>query len=52
LASLNEKCIFEHYGEVQAIKNLLIDIIFAMKKILMTFSELPSIGVLLFSIPL
>jgi hypothetical protein len=32
LVSLNEKCIFERYREVQTRKNLLIDIIFAMKK--------------------
>ncbi len=30
MVSLNKKCIFEHYIEVQTIKSLLIDIIFAM----------------------
>jgi hypothetical protein len=35
---------FEHDREAQTRKNLLIDIIFAMKKIVMTFSELPSTG--------
>ncbi len=33
LVSLNKKCIFEHYGEFQVRKTLLIDIIFVMKKI-------------------
>jgi hypothetical protein len=33
LVSLNKKCIFEQYREFQARKTLLIDIIFAMKKI-------------------
>ncbi len=33
LASLNKKCIFKHYREFQARKYLLIDIIFAMKKV-------------------
>ncbi len=42
--SLNKKFIFEHYREVQTRKSLLIDIIFGMKNYLMTFSELPSIG--------
>ncbi len=28
LGLIEQKCIFEHYREVQAIKNLLIDIIF------------------------
>ncbi len=32
------------YDREAETKNLLIDIILAMKKILMTFSELPSIG--------
>jgi hypothetical protein len=32
LVSLNEKCISEHYREVQTRKNIFIDIIFAMKK--------------------
>jgi len=34
LVSLNKKCIFEHYREFQARKYLLIDIIFAMKTVL------------------
>jgi hypothetical protein len=33
LVSLNKNCIFEHYREFQVRKTLLIDIIFAMKKI-------------------
>jgi hypothetical protein len=38
-----KKCIFEHYREFQARKTLLIDIIFATKKYLLTFLELPPI---------
>ena len=34
----------KHYSEVQTIINLLFDTIIVMKKILMTFSELPPIG--------
>jgi hypothetical protein len=41
LVSWNKECIFEHYREFQARKTLLIGIIFAMKKKLLTFSELP-----------
>ncbi len=45
LGLFEQKCIFEHYREYQTIKNLLIDIIFAMKIFFqMTFSELPLIG--------
>ncbi len=43
LGFIEQKCIFEHYREVQTIKNLLNVIIFAMN-FLVTFSELPSIG--------
>jgi len=39
-----KKRIFEHYREVQIRKSLWIDIIFAIIFFLMTFSELPSIG--------
>ncbi len=41
--SLNKKCIFEHCRHFQPRKTLSSDIIFAMKKNLLTFSELPPI---------
>ncbi len=42
LGLIEQKCIFEHYREDQTIKNILTDIIFALKIFfLMTFSELP-----------
>jgi hypothetical protein len=44
LGSIEQKCIFEHYKEVQTRKTLLIDIIFVMIKLLMTFSEQAPIG--------
>jgi hypothetical protein len=43
LGFVEQKYIFEHNKEVQTIKNVLIDIIFVINFILVTFSELPSI---------
>ncbi len=44
LGSIEQKCIFEHKREVQTIKNILIVIIFVMNFFVVTFSELPPIG--------
>ncbi len=43
-----QQCIFEHYGEFQARKSILIDIIFAIKKFQLTFSQLSPICLCLY----